>query len=77
MAVPLKKPDAINPDRKLINTTEVSQIYCIKTGTLRYWRSVGIGPPYYKIGRAILYDILEFERFLQGKKVTPEIGLLK
>lgn len=33
----------------------------IAEGTLNNWRSRGMGPPYLKVGKAILYPISELE----------------
>ena len=46
-------------DLKFLRPHEVSQRYrgLISPGTLRNWRSMRTGPPYIKIGKAVLYPI--------------------
>ena len=40
--------------------------------TLRNWRSLGIGPPYYKpVGGGILYRWPEVEKWLTSQAVDP------
>jgi hypothetical protein len=44
-------------ETKFLTAEEVSQRYRgeITVGTLRNWRAMRIGPPFVKIGRAVLY----------------------
>jgi hypothetical protein len=46
-----------------LTTEEVSERYRgeITVGTLANWRALKIGPPYAKIGKAILYPVTELE----------------
>ncbi|RTM08856.1 MAG: DNA-binding protein [Hyphomicrobiales bacterium] len=48
---------------KYLTAEEVSERYrgSISVGTLRNWRAMRIGPPYIKIGKAVLYPIEELE----------------
>lgn len=36
--------------------------------TLQKWRVTGRGPPFYKVGRLILYDQDDLEAFLEANK---------
>ena len=49
---------------KPVNTAKaLSAVSGISEGTLGYWRSMGIGPKFTKVGRSILYgkeDILQY-----------------
>lgn len=49
--------------RKYLTDDEVSERLrgLVSVGTLRNWRSARIGPPYVKIGKAVLYPIAELD----------------
>lgn len=44
-------------------TEEVAQRYRTGPSTVRYWRMQGTGPRGVKIGRRVLYDLAELERW--------------
>jgi hypothetical protein len=46
-------------ERKYLTAEEVSERYrgSVSVGTLRNWRAMKIGPPFIKIGKAVLYPI--------------------
>ena len=48
-------------------TAEVAEELRTSEGTVRYWRHVGYGPPSVKIGRRVLYDAGELERWLAAQ----------
>ena len=50
-------------DRKYLTAEEVSERYrgSVSVGTLRNWRAMRIGPPFIKIGKAVLYPIDQLE----------------
>lgn len=50
-------------DRKYLTAEEVADRYReeISIGTLRNWRSMRVGPPFVKIGKAVLYPIQELD----------------
>jgi predicted DNA-binding transcriptional regulator AlpA len=39
----------------LMTMTEVAAVVRAPTDTLRYWRSIGSGPPSFKLGRRVVY----------------------
>jgi hypothetical protein len=41
-----------------------------KPKTLENWRSLGIGPPFYKIGSRVVYDAAELDAWLATRKRT-------
>jgi hypothetical protein len=53
------KPQA--PEDRFLTPEEVSQRYrgTIAVGTLRNWRAMRVGPPFIKIGKAVLYPLDE------------------
>jgi hypothetical protein len=50
----------------------VSVLLEVKLVTLRNQRAKGIGPPYSKTGKTVLYPIDGLRRWLAGNTVTPE-----
>lgn len=55
--------------REALSDREVEQLYGIKAGTLRNWRSQGRGPSFVKDGKVILYRRKDLEAYLQGRRV--------
>lgn len=43
-------------------------------GTLRYWRSIGVGPASYKLGRKVFYDRAELDRWMAEQKAATLRG---
>ena len=52
-------------ESQLLTEAEVVRRYrgALSAGTLRNWRSQGVGPAYLRIGRAILYSREDLERW--------------
>ena len=42
----------------------------VKPRTLEKWRRVGGGPPFFKLGRVVVYDLSELEAWLAARKRT-------
>jgi hypothetical protein len=38
--------------------------------TLANWRSAGIGPPYYRVGGSIRYDVADLDAWLAEQRVV-------
>jgi len=59
-------------ETKFLTAEEVSQRYRgeITVGTLRNWRAMRIGPPFVKIGKAVLYPIRELDAWDQKNIVS-------
>jgi hypothetical protein len=57
---------------KYLTAEEVSERYRgeITVGTLRNWRAMRIGPPFIKIGKAVLYPIEELDAWDKVSMVT-------
>ena len=51
--------------RKYLTAEEVAERYRqeISVGTLRNWRAMRIGPPYVKVGKAVLYPVQELDEW--------------
>jgi hypothetical protein len=58
-------------DNKFLTAEEVSERYRgeISVGTLRNWRSMRLGPPFVKIGKAVLYPVSELDAWDQKNTV--------
>jgi DNA-binding transcriptional MerR regulator len=48
---------------KYMTTEELAQRHRTAPSTVRYWRMNGVGPTGVRIGRRVLYDISEVERW--------------
>lgn len=46
----------------------------IPEATLRYWRMSGIGPASWKIGRKVVYDRAELDRWMAEQKAATLRG---
>ena len=57
---------------KFLTTDEVAERYRgeITVGTLRNWRALRIGPPFVKIGKAVLYPVEQLDAWDQKNLVT-------
>lgn len=42
----------------------------LKAQTLENWRSIGGGPPYYKLGARVVYDDFEVDAWMQLRRRT-------
>ena len=62
-------PDQASPKRYL--TTDELGEFNLSKMTCAIWRHKGVGPPYLKIGRKILYDRRLLEKWLAARRVTP------
>jgi hypothetical protein len=49
--------------KKYLTAEEVAERYCgaVTVGTLRNWRALRVGPPFVKIGKAVLYPMEELD----------------
>jgi hypothetical protein len=52
-------------ERKYLTAEEVAERYReeISVGTLRNWRAMRVGPPFVKIGKAVLYPVQELDEW--------------
>lgn len=42
----------------------------VSVHTLQKWRRTGKGPAFYRVGRAITYDVSDLDAFLEANKFT-------
>ena len=60
--------DANTPRR--VRRDEAAEFLGLSPRTLDNMRYHGDGPPYYKLGGAVVYDALELESWLQARRCT-------
>lgn len=51
-----------------LTTDEVAERYRVVPGTVRYWRHIGYGPRWIKVGRRVIYPGTEIKRFEDSLK---------
>lgn len=52
----------------LLTMPEVAQITRTPIETLRYWRHVGSGPPSFRLGRRVMYEASDVDRWISDKR---------
>jgi DNA-binding transcriptional MerR regulator len=58
---------------KLLTTQLVSDMLCVPNGTIRYWRKVGLGPPWVKLEGSIRYAEEDVLRYIERNRRTPSV----
>jgi hypothetical protein len=59
--------------KEILDEKESAKLLGLAVQTLRNWRCNRKAPPYYKIGRRVLYDRQALLEYREAKKITPEI----
>jgi hypothetical protein len=62
---------------QLIGSKEAARILSISEGTLRYWRSVGCGPAWVKLGRRALYATDDLVEFIDRGRRNPSVRTME
>jgi len=59
-------------DHVYLTPEELSERYrgAVSVDTLRNWRSLRVGPSFVKVGKSVLYSIVELDRWDKGNIVT-------
>jgi hypothetical protein len=63
--------DVTERNSDLLDEQEAAVILSKPAGTLRQWRSRGLGPPYVKLGMSIRYRRTDLERFITDNTIQP------
>jgi predicted site-specific integrase-resolvase len=63
-ATPAPAPDA----PEFLNERELSKRICVSMITLQQWRHRGEGPPFYKLGRRVVYRWDSVQRWLEANR---------
>lgn len=53
-----------------LTTAEVAAILRAPEASVRYWRHLGKGPASFKVGRRVLYERADVERFIAEARAT-------
>lgn len=56
---------------RLLNIEDVSERTGAPVATIRYWRATGYGPAMFKLGRRLVIDEAELERWIAEKAGAP------
>jgi predicted DNA-binding transcriptional regulator AlpA len=67
-AAPMPRPSAI------VRPEEVSERTTVPLETLKYWRKLGRGPRWYKLGGRVVYDDAEVERWISEQRELTGAG---
>jgi excisionase family DNA binding protein len=54
-----------------LTTEEVARLLRTSPETVRFWRHTGKGPASFKVGRRVLYDRNELDRWVAAAQVEP------
>ena len=72
------KPEYQNPVSdatslpELVDEKTVSKRFHFSLNTLRYWRSIGDGPPFVKFGRAVRYNVAQLLDYIRRHTCEPK-----
>ena len=53
---------------RYLTTQEVAAMVRAQPETVRYWRSIGTGPAFFKIGRRVLYAVEDVEAWINAAR---------
>ena len=59
-------------EERLFTMPEVSDLLRTPVDTLRYWRSVGIGPKGFKVGRRVVYAASDVSAWVDAQRRAEE-----
>jgi hypothetical protein len=57
-------------DDELLTLSEVSEILMTSDNTVRWWRQVGNGPAFFKIGRRLYTTVGELRQFIRQQRLA-------
>jgi predicted site-specific integrase-resolvase len=58
----------------LLSSADVAQLLDVSMRTLEFWRYVGKGPAYVKVGKRIRYRPADVEAYLEANRQDAEAG---
>lgn len=67
--IPAADPESLP---ELLKEQQVSSRCNFSLNTLRYWRAVGDGPPFVKIGRAVRYNVAALVDYIRRHTCEPK-----
>ena len=64
---------AVGKQAKLLTTEAVSEMLSVPVGTLRYWRTTGLGPAWIKLEGSIRYALEDILEYIRRNRRTPSV----
>jgi len=58
---------------RFLDTKQFASLLQIPEGTLRQWRSTGVGPKWHKMQGSVRYDFAEVESYIHRSKRIPSV----
>ena len=59
-------------DEELLSLSEVSEILKTPENTLRWWRQIGKGPQFFKIGRRLVTTVGDVRQFMREQRLAAQ-----
>lgn len=53
---------------ELMTTAEVAALFRVKDATVRYWRHMGYGPRWAKVGKRVLYNRTDVDKWWEVQR---------
>lgn len=60
---------------ELLTLSEAAEILRASVNTLRWWRQIGTGPEFFKIGRHLVTTVGDVRRFIREQRRTQRPAL--
>ncbi len=60
------------PLETLLDEKELSRLFRVSIGTLRFWRAIGRGPRYRKVGQLVRYAPSDVQEWLNSRPTGGE-----
>ena len=57
-------------DDELLTLSEVAQILTTSENTVRWWRQIGTGPEFFKIGRRLYTTVGDLRRWIREQRLA-------
>ncbi|MFZ2012458.1 MAG: helix-turn-helix domain-containing protein [Nocardioides sp.] len=70
LATPHQTPFHERHDDELLTLSEVAEILSASENTVRWWRQIGSGPSFFKIGRRLYTTVGELRRFIREQRIA-------
>ena len=59
-------------DEELLSLSEVSEVLKTPVNTLRWWRQLGKGPLFFKIGRRLVTTVGDVRQFMREQRLAAQ-----
>ena len=61
-------------DDELLTLCDVAEILMTSENTVRWWRQIGEGPIFFKIGRRLFTTVGELRRYIRQQRLASDNG---